>query len=150
MIHTDVSDKLFNISEGNVLLIVWFFLTCLTSHHVDTDVFQPLDSALFHLTRKLQWKWQQPRETHLPLQSAAVTSRVYFHPACQHLHHFWLRGGMPTDIIFSSERHQTTLIKRSVFRCVRRNRRDGGKLVMQRDESEKERKGVQEVSRSPR
>lgn len=37
----------------------------------------------------------------------------------------------------------------AVFRCVRSNRRDGGKLAMQRDESGGT-KGVQEVSGSPR
>lgn len=65
MIHPDVGDKPINILEANVL----FFMTCLTSHHFDTDVFHPLDSALVPPDQKIAV------EVAAPARNASTTTK---------------------------------------------------------------------------
>lgn len=147
MTHTEVCDKQFNSLEGNVLLM----LTCLTWNHVDTDVFQPLDFALSHLTRKLQL------EVAAPVRDASPTTKRGRHfqglfssslPASASLlaqsrragRHYFLIGEASNDAN-QAVRLQMCLPQSARWREI------GDCKEMKAKELKK---GVQEVSRSPR
>lgn len=66
-------------------------------NHVDTDVFQPLDSAFFHLTRKLQWTTKDGRHFQGLFSSSLPASASLLAQRRQADGHYFLIGEASND-----------------------------------------------------